>query len=126
MKSTTKNCTVRNVHCSECAQEGHKWTECKSEVKKCLNCGGGHRTLAMACPIKKEKIREKKERKEQAEKEKITKPYNEVIKKTVEESQSKATPTQLVLCTEHSYRITTCIIHAHFINMARPGPTRPL
>ena len=77
--------------------------------------------MAMACPIKKEKIREKKERKQQAEREKITKPYNEVIKKTVEESQNKATPTQLILGREHSYRITTCIIHAHFINMARPG-----
>ena len=79
---TTKNCPVKTIQCFECGQGGHKWTECKSEVKKCLNCEGAHRTLVMACPIKKEKIKEKKERKEQEEREKIAKPYNGVIKKT--------------------------------------------
>ena len=67
--------------------------------------------------------KEKKERKEQEEREKIAKPYNGVIKKTVQETQSKVVPTQLVLGAEHCYRITTCIIHAHFINMARLGPS---
>ena len=75
----------------------------------------------MACPIKKEKIREKKESQEELEKERVTRPYNEVIKKTVQESQNRATPTQIVLGTEYGYKITTCIIHAHFVNLARPG-----
>ena len=74
----------------------------------------------MACPIKKEKIQEKKNEKEQFEREKAARPYSEVIKKTVQESQSKVTPTQIVLGTEYGYKITTCIIHAHFVNMARP------
>ena len=55
------------------------------------------------------------------ERERIAKPYNEVIKKTVQETQNKVTPTQIVLGTEYSYKITICIIHAHFINMAKPG-----
>ena len=43
----------------------------------------------MACPIKKEKIQEKKERRELDARQKLTKPYNEVIKKTIQEAQSK-------------------------------------
>ena len=49
------------MSCSECGGDDHKWTECRNENKKCLNCGGPHRTLAMACPVKKEKIREKRQ-----------------------------------------------------------------
>ena len=30
-------------------------------------------------------------------------------------------PTQIVVGSEHSYLIATCIIHAHFVNPARPG-----
>ena len=89
--------------------------------KKGLNCRKAHRTLAMACPVKKDKIQEKKNRKEQLEREKAARPYSEVIKKTVQESQSRVAPTQIVLETEYGYKITTCIIHAHFDNMARPG-----
>ena len=37
------------------------------------------------------------------------------------ETQTKTTPTQLVLGTEHSYVITTCIIHVHFVNLGKPG-----
>ena len=47
-------------------------------------------------------------------------PYSEVVKKTIKKVSSPA-PTQIVLGTEHSYKILTCIIHAHMINMARPG-----
>ena len=56
---TTKNCPVKIIQCSECVQGGHRWTECKSEVKKCLNCERGQRTLVMAYPIKNEKTKEK-------------------------------------------------------------------
>ena len=75
----------------------------------------------MACPVKKELINKKKENREKEERERKSKPYNEVIKQTVKETQMKTTPTQIVLGTEYSYLITTCIIHAHFVNLARPG-----
>ena len=37
--------------------------------------------------VQKEKIKENREKKEQAEREKITRPYNEVIKKTIQETK---------------------------------------
>ena len=47
---TTKNCVIQEIRCSECSEVGHKWTACQSDHKKCLHCGGDHRTLAMAWP----------------------------------------------------------------------------
>ena len=117
----TKNCTETKVICSECRQEGHRWSGCRNPNKRCLNCKGQHRTLAMACPIKKELINKKKSEKEQEKEQKRARPYSAVIKETIRESQTKARPTQIVLSCDHSYLITTCIIHAHFINLARPG-----
>ena len=46
--------------CSECAAVGHTWRSCSSSFKCCLNCGGPHRTLAMACPVKKGFIEKKR------------------------------------------------------------------
>ena len=40
--------------------------------------------------------------------------------KTIQETQNKVAPTQLVLSKEHSYKITKYIIHTYLINMARP------
>ena len=117
----TKNCRETKDLCSECAEEGHRWAECTSQVKRCLNCGGSHRTLAMACPEKKKWINEKRDQREREEREKKNKTYSEVIKETIKETQTKPKPTQILLGTEQSYIITTCIIHAHFVNMANPG-----
>ena len=117
----TKNCQETKILCSECGQEGHRWSECRSPTKMCLNCKGQHRTLAMACPIKKDLINKKRTEKEEQEHSKRARPYSAVIKETVRESQMKSRPTQIVLGSDHSYLITTCIIHAHFVNMARPG-----
>ena len=50
----------RALRCSECAEEGHGWRDCRAGFKKCVNCGGPHRTMAMACPVKKRAIEEKK------------------------------------------------------------------
>ena len=52
--------------CSNCAKEGHIYSDCKEETFKCINCSQNHRTLAAKCPIRKEiiriKIREKRAR----------------------------------------------------------------
>ena len=61
-RAPNKRLEVTEARCSECSAVGHRWTECKSQVKKCLNCQGPHRTLAMACPKKKEAIKNKRER----------------------------------------------------------------
>ena len=58
----------------------------KSGKKKMLALGGPHRTLAMACPAKKEAIKKIKEKREHQEKERSSKQYSEVIKETVKES----------------------------------------
>ena len=42
-------------------------------------------------------------------------------RKSRKKSQEKNTSTQLVISSEQSYTITTCIIHAPFMNMGRPG-----
>ena len=46
--------------CSVCAMSGHTYRECTSNNRKCLNCGGGHSSLAMSCPERKRKVLEKK------------------------------------------------------------------
>ena len=58
------------IICSECSEEGHKWSECKSQTKRCINCRGTHRTLAMSCPVKRDVINRIKENKQREEREK--------------------------------------------------------
>ena len=72
----TKNCQERRILCSECAQEGHRWTECRNPVKKCLNCNGKHRTLTMSCPVKRELISSKSWRKNKRNK---LKELNQIV-----------------------------------------------
>lgn len=116
----TKECPHRNIKvCSECAEEGHRYTECKNTTKKCINCNGDHRTMAMSCPMKKQKIKDKKEIKAQEKEIKETETYAKIVKETrtqeLEERPvlriSKDTPTEVLIC----------ILHAHVVNIGRPG-----
>ena len=55
--------------CSECGRTGHRFHQCNSQHKKCINCGQNHRTLAYKCPKRKEVIKQKvKEKKEKVQK----------------------------------------------------------
>lgn len=57
---TTVNCQAPDIpFCSECGSHEHTYKECPKHQNKCLNCNGNHRTMAMACPIKKELIKNK-------------------------------------------------------------------
>ena len=50
---TQAYCDVpRRDVCSECSGN-HNYRDCTSEYKKCLNCEGPHRTMAMICPVRK-------------------------------------------------------------------------
>lgn len=51
----TKDCKKDKEYkiCSECASVEHTWRDCKTDLKKCINGSGNHRTLAYNCPIKK-------------------------------------------------------------------------
>ena len=67
----TKRCKAPESYkiCSECARTGHRFSECQSQHKKCINCGQSHRTLAYKCPKRKEAVKQKfKEKKEKVQK----------------------------------------------------------
>lgn len=67
--------------CLECSEEGHIWRDCPSEIKKCINFKGDHRTLAMKCEQRKEVIKQK--RKERRKKQNnITKRNTDTQQKT--------------------------------------------
>ena len=56
----TRECNQeRKTVCAFCASENHKQKDCTNNEPKCVNCGGDHRTLAAACPIRKRIIKEK-------------------------------------------------------------------
>ena len=116
----TKECQVTDTRCSECAATGHRWNECQNTTKKCLNCSGPHRTLAMACPIKKEAVKQRREANETRKQDAQMRPYSDIVKKTVQQCQSPP-PTQIILGNEQSYKVMTCVIHAHIVNLASPG-----
>ena len=121
-----KDCKEKNIkRCSECAAVGHTFRECKEKINlKCLNCDGPHRTLAAACPIRKEKIKEireqRKANKKQFETENktycaVTKLSKDLPKLTVPEQ-----PT-LNLQSDMSFKAMVILIHAHLANIAQPG-----
>ena len=64
-----KNCNkaIEYQICSNCSEEGHTYEYCKSNIARCINCKGNHRTLAARCPVRKEivrnKIRERRDKK---------------------------------------------------------------
>ena len=59
------NCYALDSHTSEnCPTPGkvvcsgeHSFRDCKSQTKKCVNCGGDHHTMAMKCPQKMKLLR---------------------------------------------------------------------
>ena len=56
-----KNCSKTSDYliCSNCSKEGHTYEHCISDVVRCINCKGSHRTLAASCPMRKEIVRNK-------------------------------------------------------------------
>ena len=71
----TKNCEKSSDYliCSECSIVGHRYINCRYTNKKYINCAEPHKTLALRCKVRKDKIKEietKKKTKMQASKEK--------------------------------------------------------
>ena len=53
--------------CSNCAQQGHIYSDCQAKAYNCLSCKANHRTLAAKCEVRKKIIREKvKERRDRS------------------------------------------------------------
>ena len=120
---STPQCPNKNLKiCSECAEEGHRWNECRNTFKKCINCSGNHRTLAMSCPVKKEKITIIRDEKQQTQHRETNKKYNEIAKEAVKEATATQPPkTEIVLQHDMSHTILTACILAHLNNIAEPG-----
>lgn len=117
--------------CSECSGRDHTFKTCTNKDKpKCLNCDGQHRTLAAACPIRKELIRQKRQEKKEAKQNfvKENKTYCEVTKlsqklpQVIQQNQpQQQEKTILNLTSDISVKLMGIIIQAHLVNIARPG-----
>ncbi len=102
--------------CSECSQEGHVWHQCESDVKKCLNCGEPHSTMAMKCKKRKEIIKGK--RTEINEKQKMS--YSSVITPSATASiNSNFLPP--IITKEEILKIHICAAHAQNQEQKKPG-----
>ena len=113
---TTDQCPHKGKKfCSECSSTEHTHIDCNpNNTKKCLNCKQNHRTMAMACPIKKEKMRIKLEKQEEDKKTKAESPY----KRAVEKALANKPP---VPDNDTNLRAILMIIDAHAANIAKPG-----
>lgn len=118
----TRDCPTPDlVVCSECTGS-HNFRDCKALGKKCLNCGGDHRTMAMACPKKKEVIRKKKENKKNEELNKAGNTYAQIVKETIKNVNSMKTAEEMKETnTETGIRAMIMVMDAHLHNLQEPG-----
>lgn len=114
-KHNTPDCPKDRTYqvCSECATEGHNWQTCKSSAKKCLNCGGDHRTLAHKCPVRKSAIQRAKE---ELEKKKST-TYSNI---TASNIPTMTNPASLLDPLKTS-QMFACMLQALVIDLGAPG-----
>ena len=84
-KHSTRECPNGSYErrCSECAGQ-HDYRECKSTHKQCLNCGGQHRTMSMACPEKRKAMSEKKDKDTENKTLKEHQTYSKVVRQTLD------------------------------------------
>lgn len=99
--------------CSECSEEGHTWRDCHNTNKKCINCSGDHRTLAMRCPNRKRLITEKKKVIENTP---TPTSYSAAAKMT-----QPSLVTNINLEKDTPSKILSCLLHAHLSNLGEPG-----
>ena len=109
----TKDCTSTKIVCSECSEEGHIHTQCKSPNKKCLNCHQPHRTLLAGCPYRKQTI--KTIETENNNKKEITEnaTYAKIVKTTVETTA----PKQINLSSNMDIKLIALILEAHIATL---------
>lgn len=52
----TESCSKASSYiiCSLCSSTDHIYKNCKSECRKCINCGGGHSSISFGCPKRRE------------------------------------------------------------------------
>lgn len=119
---TTANCPTPNkIVCSECSGN-HFFRECTADYKKCLNCNGNHRTMAMACHLKKEAIKRKREEEDRQRKEKEELPLAKIVQKTAQEIGKKTEEKVMSsVLGEAGLRALIIVMDAHVHNILTPG-----
>ena len=117
-KHTTKECQNPTKLCSCCCSPDHHWKECTSTIKKCINCGDNHHTLAPYCPIKKKAIENK-------QKSAIVPTQRQTYSATtINGGNARVQPaaaTTLQLQGGIDNKVVACILMSHFHNLAEPG-----
>lgn len=126
----------QNKYCSECGETGHTYTECNNSNKKCLRCGGSHRTLANKCPERQKIIKETEVKKNERAIAMENKTYSAVAKAAVNQTLSttketiisslkQSTPMSpqpvIQLPNNTSLEILTVLINAHLTCLKEPG-----
>ena len=118
---TAKCPTPDKIICSECTGD-HSFNQCNSENKKCLNCGGPHRTMAMSCPKKKEAIRRKREEEDRQKQEKEELPLSKIVQRTAaiigQKTEEKVMGT---VVGDIGLRALVMVMDAHVHNIIAPG-----
>jgi len=134
---------TKSTRCSECGSSTHSYRDCRSNVKKCLNCGGDHRTFANSCPVRKEAMKASQQKEKEKEKEKEARPLKVVAQKAAQETvhattnawkplinqvrqdiKTKTTNIEpaihLALPNDLSKEIMIVLLHAHMQNLIAP------
>ena len=119
----TRNCDKeKQVVCAYCAEQGHHAQNCTAASPKCINCGTGHRTLAAACPQRKELIKAKsKEIRDRSRSRSRTRTYAQVS--AVRQQGQPQDPIIVDSSTTKKLvsKILTAIVYAHFVESTKPG-----
>lgn len=118
----TKDCNMPPDYkiCSECCSPGHTYRECQSQVKKCINCGDNHRTMAMRCRTRKEAIKRKEVEKKSAESRKSNQTYSSAAAKPGANEANTALLSSLPSDSPLT-KYFIGMLHAHFLNSIEPG-----
>lgn len=123
----TKDCPHTDLKiCSECAETGHTYKDCRNTEKACINCKNrgnpaSHRTLAMSCPLRKAIVSDKLKEQKTSDLNKDENTYAAIARRAVAEVRQAETTTQINLSEYKHTKILISIMHAHVMNLCNPG-----
>ena len=109
--------------CSECGAKDHTFRDCKNPAKQCLNCGGPHRTMTMACKVKKDLMKAKVTKQTEAQEIKKHQTYASVARTAASAAIAQTTtPIQTIrIEDDRGLKAVVSILHAHIHNLIVPG-----
>ena len=120
----TSECPEGNIQwCSECGAKDNTFRDCKNPAKCCLNCGGPHRTMAVACKVKRELMKTKMNKQNEQKEQQKHQTYTSVARTAASAAIAQTiTPTQPIrIEDERGLKAVVPIPHAHIHNLIVPG-----